>query len=246
MQHADWIILDIETTGLAAPIHIIELAAQRMRGWEPVGDPFRKLLNHQAEVPDEASRIHGYTRDTLERDGESPHAVHATFADYADGLPIVAYSLDFDLEQALKPEWARLKIAPIGSAGFCALRLAQRLLDPVPAGNCKLETLRQYFNLPERGAHTALGDVLTVVDLLSSVLRPIAEERGLDTWAKLADYAREEWYPSRLTFGKYKGRSIQDAHKNPELRGWLEWLAGSSNAQSASMGYWYTSRHQVL
>jgi len=26
--------------------------------------------------------------------------------------------------------------------------LAQRLLDPVPAGNCKLQTLRQYYRLP--------------------------------------------------------------------------------------------------
>ena len=25
----------------------------------------------------------------------------------------------------------------------------------------------------------------------------------------------------------------------PELREWLEWLAGSSNAKSASMGRWY-------
>ena len=39
--------------------------------------------------------------------------------------------------------------------------LAQRLMDPVPAGNCKLQTLRQYYRLPERGAHTALGDVET-------------------------------------------------------------------------------------
>jgi len=81
----------------------------------------------------------------------------------------------------LKPEWKRLRISPIGSQGLCALRLAQRLLDPVPAGNCKLQTLRQYYRLSERGAHTALGDLQTVVDLFAQVLRPIAEHRGLDT-----------------------------------------------------------------
>lgn len=47
--------------------------------------------------------------------------------------PLVAYDTDYDLEKVLKPE-ARLGIAPIGNKGFCALRLAQRLLDPVPAG----------------------------------------------------------------------------------------------------------------
>ncbi len=239
MQHADWIIFDIETTGLAPPVYIVELAAQRMQGWEPVGEPFRKLINPNVDIPPEGERVHGYSREILERDGESAHAVHAAFAEYVGGLPLVAYNLDFDLEQVLKPEWARLKVAPIGSTGFCALRLANRLLDPVPAGNCKLETLRQYYRLPERGAHGALADVLTVADLFAQVLSLIAGQRGLDTWEKLAGFASEEWYPSRLTFGKHKGKSIHDARKNPELREWLEWLANSSNPKSASMGRWY-------
>ena len=119
------------------------------------------------------------------------------------------------------------------------MRLAQRLLDPVPAGNCKLQTLRQYYRLPERGAHTALGDVLTVVDLFGHVLRPIAGQRGLETWEAIAAYAGEEWYPSRIAFGKHKGRSVWEARENRELREWLEWLARSSNARSARMGRWY-------
>ena len=44
----------------------------------------------------------------------------------------------------------------------------------------------------------ALGDVGTVADLFATVLRPIAEQRGLETWAQLAAYAAEEWVPSRI------------------------------------------------
>ena len=109
----------------------------------------------------------------------------------------------------------------------------------MPAGNCKLQTLRQYYRLPERGAHTALGDVQTVVDLFAQVLRPVAELRGLDTWEKLVEYAAEEWFPSRIAFGKHKGRLFQEARKDAELRRWLGWLASSSNARSAKMGRWY-------
>ena len=210
-----------------------------MRGWEPDGEPFRKLLNQNQEIPAEASRVHGYTREILERDGEPPHQVYREFAEYAGGLPLVSFNLEYDLDEVLKPEWKRLRISPIGSQGLCALRLAQRLLDPVPAGNCKLQTLRQYYRLPERGAHTALGDVQTVVDLFAQVLRPIAEHRGLDTWEKLAAYAAEEWFPSRIAFGKHKGRLFREARKDAELRRWLDWLAGSSNARSAKMGRWY-------
>jgi DNA polymerase III epsilon subunit-like protein len=245
MHCTDWILLDAETTGLSAPIFVLELGAQRMRGWGPDGDPFRKLLNHNQVIPAEASRVHGYTREILERDGEPPLQAYREFAEYAGNLPLVSFNLEYDLDEVLAPEWKRLRVAAIGGRGFCALRLAQRLLDPVPAGNCKLHTLRQYYRLPEHGAHTALGDVQTVVDLFGNVLRPIAEHRGLDTWEKLAVYASEEWYPSRIAFGKHKGRLFQEARRDAELRRWLDWLAGSSNARSAKMGRWYLRQLEV-
>jgi DNA polymerase-3 subunit epsilon len=239
MTEKQWILLDTETTGFTAPVFVIELAARRMCGWEPDGKPFRKLLNQNKDIPPEASRVHGYTREILERDGEPTHQVYREFAEYACNLPLVSFNLEYDLDEVLKPEWKRLGIPPIGATGLCALRLAQRLLDPVPAGNCKLQTLRQYYRLPERGAHTALGDVETVADLFSQVLRPIAEHRGLDSWEKLAAYAAEEWYPSRLAFGKHKGRLFQEARKDAELRRWLDWLAGSNKLRNAKMGRWY-------
>jgi DNA polymerase-3 subunit epsilon len=239
MEKTNWILLDTETTGLSGPIYVVELAAQRMRGWEPDGEPFQKLLNQNQDIPAEAARVHGYTREILERDGEPPMQVYREFAEYADSLPLVSFNLEYDLDQVLKPEWKRLRMAPIGTQGFCALRLAQRLLDPVPAGNCKLQTLRQYYRLSQRGAHTALGDVQTVVDLLGVILRPIAEGRGLDTWEKIVAYTSEEWYPSRIAFGKFKGRLVSEAKRNPKIRRWIERLAGSSNPRSAKMGRWY-------
>ena len=239
MNNSPWVLLDTETTGFTAPIFVVELAAQRMRGWEPEGEPFRKLLNQNAEIPDEVSRVHGYTREILERDGDSAQQVYQEFSDYVDGLPLVAFNLQYDLDTVLIPEWKRLGIRPIGIRGFCALRLAQRLLDPIPAGNCKLQTLRQYYRLPERGAHTALGDVQTVVDLMGLVLRPIAERLELQTWDLLSEYTRAEWFPSRISFGKYKGRLIHDALEDSDLHGWLEWLTRSPNARSVRMGQWY-------
>ena len=239
MKKTNWILLDTETTGLVAPIFVVELAAQRMRGWEPDGEPFKKLLNQNQDIPAEAARVHGYTREILERDGGPPIQVYREFAGYVGSLPLVSFNLEYDLDEVLKPEWKRLRVAPIGSQGFCALRLAQRLLDPVPAGNCKLQTLRQYYRLSQRGAHTALGDVQTVVDLLGVVLRPIAERHKLDTWEKIVAYTSEEWYPSRIAFGKFKGRLVSEAKRNPKMRRWIERLAGSSNARSARMGRWY-------
>ncbi len=242
MNDFAWVIIDTETTGLSAPIFVVDLAAQRMRGWEPEGQPFRRLINQNAEIPPEASRVHGYTREILERDGDAALQVYQDFAAYVGCMPLVAFNLRYDLDDVLLPEWKRLGLCPIGTEGFCALRFAQRLLDPVPAGNCKLQTLRQFYRLPERGAHTALGDVQSVVDLCGQVLRPLAEDQGLVSWAKVLAYTREEWYPSRLSFGKHKGRLYLEARRDSELLGWLKWLADSSNSQSARMGRWYLDR----
>ena len=236
---AEWILLDTETTGFKTPIYVVELAAQRMKGWEVDGVPFRYLINQNAEIPSEAARVHGYTKEILERDGELPKEVYAKFAKYVGNRPLVAYNLSYDLDDVLIPEWKRLGITAIGKAGFCAYRFAQRLLDPVPAGNCKLQTLRQYYRLPERGAHTGLGDVETVIDLFQTVLRPLAEDRGLQTWDDLARYTTEEWFPSRIPFGKHKGRDFRDARTDPELSSWLDWLCITSNQKSVAMGKWY-------
>lgn len=242
MEDIEWIILDTETTGFSDPIFVMEIAAQKMKGWEPSGPPFRSLVNHGAEIPAEASRVHGYTREILERDGDPPEEVYAAFKKYVGDRPLVAYNLPYDLDKVLLPEWERLQIPPIGTAGFCALALTQRLLDPDPAGNCKLQTLRQYYRLPERGAHTALGDVETVVDLLSEVIRPLAEKNGLNTWETISAFSTQTWFPRRLAFGKYKGRDFEDARNDADLRSWIEWLSESSNDRSASMGRWYLTQ----
>ncbi len=245
MQNIEWIIIDTETTGFLRPIFVVELAAQRMRGWQPDGACFRRILNHGTAIPPEASRVHGYTREILERDGDSPLEVYRDFAAYVGDRPVAAYNLAYDWDDVLLPEWERLGVSPFGRRGLCMMQLTQRLLDPVPAGNCKLQTLRQYYNLPARGAHTALGDVETVIDLGQNVLRPLAEARGLADWDALVEFSRVAWFPVRIPFGKFKGRFFREARNDVALHEWLIWLAASSNPRSAEMGRWYLTQLDV-
>ena len=51
MNTTDWVIFDTETNGVTAPIYVVEIAAQRMRDWTPLGEPFRRLLNQNAVKP---------------------------------------------------------------------------------------------------------------------------------------------------------------------------------------------------
>jgi hypothetical protein len=38
------------------------------------------------------------------------------------------------------------------------------------------------------------------------VLQPLAEKRGLEPWEMIVNFTKDEWFPSRLSFGKFKGR----------------------------------------
>src|SRR5512138_144489 len=82
MKSSEWLIVDTETDGLMDPIHVVEIAAQRMRGWEPVGERFRVLLNHDVPIPSAAVAIHGYTEGFLRQNGEEPLRAHAKFREF--------------------------------------------------------------------------------------------------------------------------------------------------------------------
>ena len=234
-----WVIIDTETTGINQPIHVVEIAAQRMIDQKPEGEPFSCLINHDIEIPDASSRIHGYTRDILERDGLLPKEAYSDLSDYVGDRYMVAYNLPYDWDDVLVKEWGRLGVNQVGKRGFCALRLVRRLLDPVPAGNCKLQTLRRYYDLPERAAHSAKGDVHTVLDLFEKVLFPIAKQLNLKDLERISTYAEEEWYPSKIGFGKYKGRDFKEAKTDQDLKSYLQWLADSENKRSSKLGQWY-------
>lgn len=211
MTGTDWIIVDTETDGCRAPIHIVEICAQRMRGWEPCGEPFRVWLNHDVPIPREVVAIHGYDRAFLRKHGTDPRAAHRALGEYARGLPFVAHNLAFDWDRCLVPEWTRLGLLdvashdfclaaeappltvanPLGRRGFCSVALARRVLgkDEVPGHG--LQKLRAHFGLNAAGsAHQALGDVQTTVELICRVLGPRLRGIGLEDFAAIAAFTR--------------------------------------------------------
>lgn len=241
MHDHEWVLIDVDTAGVTTPV-IVEVAAQRMLGWSPQGPSFRRLLNHGADMHRDGSRLHGIHAAVIERDGESPLHAHQELSDYVKDSPLVAFDLPRVLHRALQPEWLRLGLPQVGQEGFCALRLTQRLLDPLPVFSGKLQSLRDYYRLPERTPSSALGEVETGVDLISTVLQPLANRKGLHAWRDICEHVRATWYPSRLAVGEFKGRHFREALTDPDLLSWLEWLAAASSPRSASMGQWYLAQ----
>ena len=181
-------IVDTETDGLCAPIHVVELAAQLMQGWEPGGAPFRMFLNHEVPIPWEAQAVHGYTQQYLRKHGGDPRTVHAAFREYARDYPIVAHNLTYDWDRCLQPEWTRLGLPEIGRRGFCTMTLSRRVISEIRS--FRLEMLKDRFRLSENRSHEALSDVLTVVELFQKVYRPRLEPAGIDTFEAVAAFSK--------------------------------------------------------
>ena len=242
MNDAPWVLVNTETAALRAPIPVLAIGAQRMRGWEPDGPPFQRRLDRNRDVPSEAAPESGEAENVAEDDGEPTEAVYAAFADYAGELPLCSWNLHYHLDRVLLPEWERLGIDPIGARGFCVLRLAQRLLDPAPDGDTQLQKLRRCLREPLGDAPSALDKLRAAIEVIGQVLRPSAQSRGLDSWGSVCDFTTREWYPVRIGFGRFKGRPFQDARNDGALRDWLVRLSRSPNARNAAVGTWYLAR----
>lgn len=188
MKNEEWLVVDTETSGLYHPIYVLEIAAQRMVGWEPAGEPFRVLLNHDVPIDPGAQAVHGYSREFLREAGVDPHEGHARFRDYAGGRPIVAYNLAFDWDRVLLPECRRMRIEPAGCKGFCAMALARRVIHET--GNYRLETVKRHFRLTENRSHRGLNDVMTVVELFGRVFRERLVPPGVVGFEAVASFSR--------------------------------------------------------
>lgn len=128
-DNTEWVLLDTETDGLYEPVHIVEVAAQRMIGTEPAGEMFHIFINHDVPIPAEALAIHGYTREFLTRNGVEPRAAHKELGNYIGDRLISSHYLAFDWERCLLPEWWRLGIVPRGHKGMCMWFLARTMTD---------------------------------------------------------------------------------------------------------------------
>lgn len=170
MYDESWIVLDTETSGLSTPVYVVEIAAQKMRGWQREGEPFRVLLNHDVPIEPMAEALHGYSREYLRRHGENPILAHERFRQYCGDHPVVAYNLAYDWNRALSPEFERLGIPPSGTKGFCALTLARRTIKETQ--DYRLETFKQHFRLSVAQSHRGRNDVEVLARLLQDVIGP--------------------------------------------------------------------------
>ena len=153
------IVLDTETTGLD-PLkgdRVIEIAAIELSNLMPTGRTFHVLLDPERDVPEESTRVHGFTAEMLR--GKPKFAeVAEGFLGFLGDAPIVAHNAPFDFG-FLDAELVRAKWEPLDRARMVdSLALAKKRFLGMPNS---LDALCRRFGIDNsmRTSHNALLDV---------------------------------------------------------------------------------------
>jgi DNA polymerase III epsilon subunit family exonuclease len=182
LEHATYVVVDLETTGLRpGQSGICEIGAVRLRGFE-VDAEFQTLVDPGRPIDAGASALTGLRSEQLRGAPRPPEAVR-DFLAFAEDAVLVAHNARFDLA-FLDRETERLTGSRIGAAVLDTVRLARTLLAGRVSG-FGLAQLAWFFGTAETPCHRALPDAQATAEVLLALIG-LAQERGARTVADLS------------------------------------------------------------
>ena len=199
----NYLILDTETTGLNGSV--CEIAWATLDGDLNIIDQHVALVNPERPIEPGAQAIHGIS--------DADVADKPTLAEVAKLLPengwLLAHNASFDLRM--------IASAYVPAASLCTLSLSRKYIKGTT--NHKLETLQRELGLPNRKSHSALGDILTVHDLLMHMMPLIGAP--LETLFKRASTPK---LLHVMPFGMHKGLPFLQVPPD-----YIDWLSKKDN-----------------
>lgn len=170
----DFVLLDIETTGLSPDYEdIIEISAIKVRD-NRVVDTFSELINIKRPLSPFITSLTGIT-DKMLSCGDCAENVLYRFLDFAGNDIVMAHNANFDINFLY--DKCLDKLGRIFDNDFVdTLKLARKLLPQLTHKN--LDALADYYNIPPRKEHRALGDCEMTLEIYYR-LKKQAEKNAL-------------------------------------------------------------------
>lgn len=187
------ILFDTETTGLDPEQgdRVIEIAALELENDLRTGKYFHVLIDPERDIPPEATKVHGFTREDLLGKPKFADIVDEFLAFIADDK-MIAHNAKFDFG-FINAELKRCNRQPLDYQGRAidTVLMARRKYPGMPAS---LDALCRRFgiDLSERGTHNALLDCRLLSDVYIELIG--GRQRGLG----LAGMERREVTEGRL------------------------------------------------
>lgn len=204
------IILDTETTDKHDP-QVIEAAYLRMIDMTTTGENFNQRYRPSKPITFGAMATHHILEEDL---AECPP--HTDYKLPDDAQYIIGHNIDFDWKVSGSPDVKRI----------CTLAMARKVWPDADSHSLSALTYMLAEDKAQarsmlRGAHSAMADVRTCLNLL---LHIYAAAGPFDRWESLWKFSEAARIPDRITFGKHAGMRIADIPAD-----YKRWLLGQSD-----------------
>ncbi len=183
LEHATFVVFDLETTGLRpGTARPCEIGAVRVCELE-LQERFATLANPGARLQPAVAALTGLRDAELRRAPPVAAAIRRFLAFAGDGI-LVAHNARFDMA-FLDHETMRLTGRRVAATVIDTVGLARKLLGRGPAN---LAALSHRFITTARPCHRALPDAEATAEILLCLIG-LAQERGVRTVAELGELA---------------------------------------------------------
>ena len=171
MKIQDFVVLDLETTGLSVKEdQILEIGAVKVQGGE-VTASYETFVNPGRKVPERITELTGI-RDEMIADAPDVETAVRGFLDFCGGLPLLGHNILFD--------YSFIKQAAINARldfekeAWDTLKIARKALPDLESRS--LEALCGYYQIPREHAHRAMDDVLETLALFRKLEEGFSED----------------------------------------------------------------------
>jgi DNA polymerase-3 subunit epsilon len=213
LEETDYVVFDLETTGLGRGARICEIGAVRISALEQTAT-FETLVDPRAELPAAIIALTGIRQADL-RGAPSAAVAVRRFMDFAGDAALVAHNARFD-RSFLDRDLERLTGKRLAAPVLDTLALARTLLAGRVA-RTGLASLSYFFGTQAQPCHRALPDAEATGEILLALIG-LAQERGARTLSDLYELSAPR---KRKVYDK---RSL--AHGAPQRPGVYRFCAG--------------------
>ena len=162
LKDKEFVVLDIETTGLTPYREwITEIAAIKCMNGEII-DEFQTLINPERHIPNGIVKLTWITNEMV-IDSPTIVDIMPIFSDFLGDAIIVWHNISFDF-RFLSYYHYLCMWTYLNNETICTLKIARKLLPELP--NKKLWTICEYFWITNERAHRAMWDTRATLEVL--------------------------------------------------------------------------------
>lgn len=176
----DFIVLDLETTGLDSNYdEIIEFAAIKIQNGE-ISDTFETLIKPNQVISEFITNLTGISNKMVSNAPHLPDVLPQIY-DFIGNDIIIGHNVNFDIN-FLYDDFDFFLKKPLSNNFIDTMRLSRKAFPNLP--HHRLIDIAEHFSISPNGYHRALSDCQTTYDCFVKIKEYVSEHIGIDEFIK--------------------------------------------------------------